>query len=167
MGVDVIKKKRRQKKADIKIISSNLPGLVPEKIQAKRDSETAMIVEQKEIVETDEKRNDLESYIFNTRDKLEGEYAAFISSADKEKFNTDLQKAEDWLYDTEDATKIMYVDMLAELKVVGDPVVWRLKEDGLRGEWIAAVSGTVVNFRAAAENPGEKYGHIAPEKLGK
>merc|ERR1712107_38159 len=30
-----------------------------------------------------------------------------------------------------------------------------------------AVSGTIQNYSAAAENPGEKYGHIAPEKLGK
>eukprot|EP00747_Dinoflagellata_sp_TGD_P110146 gnl/TRDRNA2_/TRDRNA2_170883_c0_seq2.p1 gnl/TRDRNA2_/TRDRNA2_170883_c0~~gnl/TRDRNA2_/TRDRNA2_170883_c0_seq2.p1 ORF type:complete len:638 (-),score=230.19 gnl/TRDRNA2_/TRDRNA2_170883_c0_seq2:54-1967(-) len=165
--VDVVKKKKRTKKTDIRITSSDLPGLTPEKIQVLKDCETAMIAEQREIVETDEKRNDLESYIFNTRDKLEGEYAPFISSADKDKFNKDLQTAEDWLYDTEDATKLMYVDKLNELKVIGDPVVWRMKEAGLRSEWVDAVTGTITNYRAAAENPGDRYGHIAPEKLAK
>jgi len=72
---------------------------------------------------------------------------------------------EDWLYDTFDATKVQYVEQLAELKKVGDPVVWRHQEDGLRADWIQAVSGTVSNYKNAAENPGEKYGHISPDKL--
>merc|ERR1711865_59894 len=46
-------------------------------------------------------------------------------------------------------------------------VAWRFKEAGMRDEWIAAVAGTIGNYRAAGENPGEKYGHIAPEKLAK
>eukprot|EP00747_Dinoflagellata_sp_TGD_P110145 gnl/TRDRNA2_/TRDRNA2_170883_c0_seq12.p1 gnl/TRDRNA2_/TRDRNA2_170883_c0~~gnl/TRDRNA2_/TRDRNA2_170883_c0_seq12.p1 ORF type:complete len:813 (-),score=241.52 gnl/TRDRNA2_/TRDRNA2_170883_c0_seq12:121-2559(-) len=165
--VDVVKKKVRVKRTDLKITATGCPGLPSAVLQAKCDEESAMISEQREIVETDEKRNDLESYIFNTRDKLEGEYAPFISSADKDKFNKDLQTAEDWLYDTEDATKLMYVDKLNELKVIGDPVVWRMKEAGLRSEWVDAVTGTITNYRAAAENPGDRYGHIAPEKLSK
>merc|ERR1712226_1565414 len=32
-------------------------------------------------------------------------------------------------------------------------------------QWINAVVGTIENYKAAAEQPGEKYGHIAPEKL--
>merc|ERR1712157_533261 len=74
---------------------------------------------------------------------------------------------EDWLYDTEDATKVMYIDKLDELKKMGDPVVWRFKEDQIRHEWITALSGTMSNYKMAAENPGEKYEHISPDKLAK
>merc|ERR1712045_268220 len=35
----------------------------------------------------------------------------------------------------------------------------------MREEWIQAVVGTVANYRTAANNPGDKFGHIAPEKL--
>merc|ERR1712137_781678 len=76
-----------------------------------------------------------------------------------------LMRAEDWLYDVEEATKVMYVEKLQELKTHGDPVVWRFKEDGMRPDWVAAVNGTIVNYRAAANEPGERYGHIAEEKL--
>merc|ERR1712187_149667 len=76
-------------------------------------------------------------------------------------------KAEDWLIDTFDATKIQYIEKLGELKSTRGPVEWRVGEDGMRDEWIAAVEGTVKNYRVAAENPGDKYGHIAAEKLGK
>merc|ERR1712066_542312 len=73
--------------------------------------------------------------------------------------------AEDWLYDNPEATKMQYIDKLEELKRTGDAVVWRSKEHAMRPEWIQAVTGTISNYRGAAQNPGEKYGHIAPEKL--
>ena len=37
----------------------------------------------------------------------------------------------------------------------------------MRKDWAQAMQGTVTNCRAAAETPGDKYGHIAPEKLAK
>merc|ERR1719210_2667797 len=104
------------------------------------------------------------------RDKItsgRGEYGPFISGADRETFSKALTAAEDWTYDNPDATKAQYVEKVEELKGTGDPVVWRFKEAGMRADWISAVSGTVKNYRAAAESPGDKYGHISSEKLGK
>jgi len=165
--VEVMKKKRRTKKTDLVIDASNRPGLSATALEARTSEETAMKSEMKELIETDEKRNDLESYIFNMRDKIVGEYADFISTAEAETFNKDLTTAEDWLYDNEGAKKVEYIEKLDALKVVGDATVWRSKEHSMRAEWIQAVEGTIVNYRAAADNPGEKYGHIAGEKLAK
>ena len=64
-------------------------------------------------------------------------------------------------------TRDMHIEKLDELKVTGDGVTWRAQEHAIRDEWIAAVAGTVTNYRQAAENPVDKYGHIAPEKLQK
>lgn len=165
--VDVKKMKKRTKRTDLKVSEFGRPGLSPDTLQKLRDQETAMQVETREIVETDEKKNDLEGYMFEMRDKCSetGEYASFISKGDREIFLGDLAKAEDWLYDTFDATKTMFIDRLDELRKVGDAVAWRSKEDGMRGEWIQAVQGTVVNYRTAAEKPSDKFDHIAPEKL--
>merc|ERR1712217_924552 len=167
--VDVVKKKKQTKRTDIEIVTSQSPGLAASEVQRLMDLETAMKSEMQEIIETDEKRNDLETYIFNMRDKTSesGEYGAFITNADRDAFGASLTAAEDWLYDTEDATKVMYVDKLYELKKMGDPVVWRFKEDQIRHEWITALSGTLSNYKMAAENPGEKYDHISPDKLAK
>merc|ERR1711933_88481 len=68
-------------------------------------------------------------------------------------------------YDNMEATKLVYIDKLSELKRLGDPVVCRRKEADMRAEWIQAVAGTIKNYRSAAENPGDKFGHIGPEKL--
>mmetsp|Transcript_41316 Transcript_41316/g.75448 ORF Transcript_41316/g.75448 Transcript_41316/m.75448 type:complete len:856 (-) Transcript_41316:158-2725(-) len=167
--VDVVKKKKRTKKTDLNVTAAGKPGLSETVLQKRMDEETAMQAEMREIIDLDEKRNDLEGYIFNMRDKIaeSGAYGAFVSSGDRDKFNSDLMKAEDWLYDNEGATKAQYIEKLTELKSFGDQVVWRSKEDGMRGEWITAVSGTIKNYKTAAENPGDKYGHIAADRLGK
>mmetsp|Transcript_47062 Transcript_47062/g.100739 ORF Transcript_47062/g.100739 Transcript_47062/m.100739 type:complete len:899 (+) Transcript_47062:132-2828(+) len=165
--VDVKKTKKRQRRTDLKVTSSGRPGLPPDVLQKLMDQESAMQAEMRDIIETDERRNDLEGYIFAMRDKCSesGEYKDFISAADRESFFSELTKTEDWLYDTYDATKTMYIDKVDELKKVGDAVAWRHKEFGLRDEWIKAVEGTISNYRKAAEQPGDKFGHIAGEKL--
>jgi heat shock protein 4 len=167
--VDVVKKKKRTKRTDIPVVPSGLVGLADNVISKRMDEETALQVEMKEIQDTDEKRNDLEGYIFTMRDKIDssGEYGAFIADGDRDKFSSELTAMEDWLYDAEDATKLTYIDKLDELKKTGDPVVWRFKESQIRDEWISALSGTISNYKAAAENPGDKYGHIDAEKLAK
>lgn len=167
--VDVVRKKRRTKKTDLPVSKTGVPGYSEDLIQKRQDEEFAMQAEMREILDTDEKRNDLEGYIFNTRDKISSsnEWGAYISDVDRDSFNSALTAAEDWLYDTPDATKAQYIEKVEELKATGDPIVWRFKEAGMRADWISAVSGTVKNYRAAAETPGEKYGHISPDKLGK
>lgn len=168
--VDVVKTKRRTRRTDVPIVATGKPGLSDDVIQKRKDEETAMIVDMNEIIETDERRNDLEAYIFNMRDKVRedgGEYAEFISSEARDSFLNELTAAEDWLYDTYDATKIQYIEKLDGLKSTGDPVAWRYKEAGMRQEWVNAVVETVKNFRQAATNPGDTYGHIAADKLAK
>eukprot|EP00408_Alexandrium_pacificum_P001191 CAMPEP_0171231772 /NCGR_PEP_ID=MMETSP0790-20130122/40069_1 /TAXON_ID=2925 /ORGANISM="Alexandrium catenella, Strain OF101" /LENGTH=834 /DNA_ID=CAMNT_0011697995 /DNA_START=73 /DNA_END=2577 /DNA_ORIENTATION=+ len=167
--VDVVKKKKRTKKTDLKIVPSGTPGLSESVLQKLMDEETAMQAEMAEIIDTDEKRNDLEGYIFNMRDKCAegGEYGEYIASADRDGFMSQLTSAEDWLYDKENPTKVMYVDKLDELKKIGEPVLWRYKESGIRAEWVSALSGTISNYKSAASDPGEKYGHISPDKLSK
>lgn len=165
--VDVKKMKKRTKKTDLKVTATGTPGLSDDVIQRLMDAESAMQADMADIIETDTRRNDLESYIFSMRDKIAqgNEYADFISSADRDAFSSDLMKAEDWLYDNPDGSKTLYIDKIDELKRTGDAIVWRFKESGMRAEWIQAVNGTITNYRAAAENPADKFGHIAPEKL--
>jgi len=167
--VEVTKKKKRTKKTDLKVTRSGAPGLSAQVLQQRMDEETAMVAETREILETDEKRNDLEAYIFTMRDKIaeSGEYGAFISPADRERFSSELAKTEDWGYDNPESAKAQLIDKLDELKVTGEPVAWRFKESGMREDWAKAVRGTVANYRSAAETPGDKYGHIAPERLAK
>mmetsp|Transcript_52485 Transcript_52485/g.113645 ORF Transcript_52485/g.113645 Transcript_52485/m.113645 type:complete len:853 (-) Transcript_52485:371-2929(-) len=167
--VDVVRRKKRTKRTDLPITKIGVPGIDDAHLQKLTDEETAMQSEMKDLIETNDRRNDLESYILTMRSRVaEGaEYGAFIAPDVREKFLVELDKMEDWLYDTEEPTKVMYVEKLEELKTTGDPVVWRFKESQIRAEWIQALSVTVSNYRGAAESPGDKYGHISPENLAK
>lgn len=166
--VEVKKMKKRTKRTDLTISTTGCVGLDKTIVQKRKDNETAMISEMKEFVDTQNAKNDLEAYSLEMRSKIEagGKYGDFINAADREKFTADLIAAEDWLYDHFDSEKkVVYVEKLQELKVMGNPVVWRYNENENRPDWMSAIEGTVNNYRAAAANPGEKYGHIAPEKL--
>eukprot|EP00933_Yihiella_yeosuensis_P017360 TRINITY_DN14516_c0_g1_i10.p1 TRINITY_DN14516_c0_g1~~TRINITY_DN14516_c0_g1_i10.p1 ORF type:complete len:836 (-),score=262.24 TRINITY_DN14516_c0_g1_i10:228-2735(-) len=165
--VDVKKMKKRTKKTDLTIDATGEQKLPEVTIQKRTDEETAMQAEMREIIETDEKRNDLESYIFTMRDRTSesGQYGAFTSPAERDQLSSELMKAEDWLYDTYDATKVQYIEKLSELKQIGDPIVFRFKEDEMRDDWIQALAGTAANYKTAACNPGDKYDHISPDKL--
>lgn len=167
--VDVVKKKKRNKRTDVKVSVTGAPGLSDAALQKLMDAESAMQSEMRDIIETDEKRNDLEGYIYNMRDKIteSGQYGAYVSQQDRDQFNKDLSTTEEWLWDNPDSTKVQYIDKLEELQNTGSAIVWRHREDGQREDWITAVNGTILNYRAAAENPGDRYSHIAPEKLAK
>jgi heat shock protein 4 len=165
--IDVVKKRKRTKRTELTVTATGTPGLSSKDWQTLADEETAIQSDMRNIIETDEKRNDLEGYILNTRDKISssGEHGDFISASDRDKFMSDLQKAEDWLYDNFEASKLEYEDKLGELKEIGDPIAWRFNENSMRDDWIGAVEGTIKNYKQAAENGGEKYCHIDTQKL--
>ena len=48
-----------------------------------------------------DRKNALEEYIYDSRDKIDGAYAPFMLSAQKEQFKSQLTAAEDWLYSEE------------------------------------------------------------------
>ena len=79
--------------------------------------------------EKSDARNSVEEYVYSMRDKLDYDLSDYITEADKELFRGVLTSTEDWLYeDGEDQPKKVYVEKLAELKKLGDPVVGREQE---------------------------------------
>jgi hypothetical protein len=67
--------------------------------------------------ETKDKKNAVESYVYDMRNKLNDKYHDFVTASEREDFTATLQQVEDWLYkDGEDETKGVYVAKLEELK---------------------------------------------------
>ena len=56
-------------------------------------------------------------------------------SADRDAFQSELLKAEDWLYDNFDATKVQYVEKMAELQAKGEPAANRFKAEEERADY--------------------------------
>ena len=63
----------------------------------------------KVIFETYERKNELESFIYNNKEKLSSNYQKFVNPADVPKLLDMLEKANDWLYnDGQNASRGMY-----------------------------------------------------------
>ncbi|XP_009757679.1 heat shock 70 kDa protein 17 [Nicotiana sylvestris] len=79
---------------------------------------------------TAELKNSLEGYIYDTRDKLESEdFAKISTSQERQSFIEKLDEVQEWLYtDGEDASATQFQKRLDELKAIGDPIFFRHNE---------------------------------------
>jgi heat shock protein 4 len=93
------------------------------------NEEGAMHASDRLVIDTAEKRNALEEYVYNTRSKLEMAWSEYVIETDSTKFSKALTEMEDWLYgEGEDATKSVFVEKLSQLKVIGDPIEFRYSQ---------------------------------------
>ncbi|KAF8840895.1 HSP70-domain-containing protein [Paxillus ammoniavirescens] len=155
------KRKRVVKKIDIpfKAFASSLDSSVLEKL---KEEEAQMHAADKLVQDTEDRKNALEEYVYDTRGKLDDRYAPYVQSAEKAKLLVMLQEAEDWLYseEGEDAAKSAYVAKLDALKVVGDPIVARYREAEERPRAIAELRTTLNEYMSQATSSEERFAHI-------
>lgn len=86
-----------------------------------------MTIADKLVADTEDRKNALEEYIYDTRGKLDDIYADYASEDEKAKFREMLDAAEEWLYDEgEDASKNAYIAKMEELLSLGGPIRQRL-----------------------------------------
>lgn len=80
----------------------------------------------KEIAAT---KNTLEAYIYSTRSALfEPEMESVSTEDQRETTRAALAEAEDWLYEQDDESAQVFKDKLAELKLLAEPIFFRLAE---------------------------------------
>ena len=101
--------------------------------QATKDSfaekEGSMFMEDKLVADTEDKKNELETYIYDLRAKIDDQYADFASDEEKTKLKEKLESSEDWLYDEgEDASRGVYVAKMDEIRFVAGPIVARYQD---------------------------------------
>jgi len=120
------------------------------------------------IADTLDRKNAVESYVYETRDAVDMHLRPFINDEDRSKFMAVLDGAEDWLYgDGEEGTKSIYVEKLAELKIMGDPVELRFKESELRGPALGSLKQAIQDALIFVASEDENYAHISAEERAK
>lgn len=155
------KKKRIVKKKEIPFTAST-SSLPKETVETLREQENQMYAADKLVMDTEDRKNALEEYVYDTRGKLDERYAPYVQPAEKEKLLVALQEAEDWLYseEGEDTIKSAYVARLTALKVLGDPITFRHREAEERQRSISQLRETLNNYMAQATSNEEKLAHI-------
>lgn len=165
-GVSNVPKKK-------KTIKKEVPGIFGSAaldrtfVEEMREEEGKMFESDKLVAATEDRKNALEEYIYEARDKIDGAWSSYMPASDKDKFREQLTAAEDWLYseDGEDATKSAYVEKLDVLKKIGDPVHFRFRETDERPRALKVIRETVVDFMNKATSGDEKYSHLSEQDL--
>lgn len=153
--------KRIVKKKDIPFVTGTT-SLDPTLVEQYKEQENQMHSADKLVMDTEDRKNALEEYVYDMRSKLDTKYAAYVQAPEKEKLLAGLQDAEDWLYteEGEEATKSAYVARLDALKVLGDPISTRYRETDERPRVISELRETLNNYLTQATSTDEKLAHI-------
>ncbi|PRQ52287.1 putative Heat shock protein 70 family [Rosa chinensis] len=134
------KLKKRTFRVALKIVEKTVgPAMAPSKeslAEAKRKLEE-LDKKDAERRKTAELKNNLEGYIYATKEKLETleELEKISTSEERQTFIGKLDEVQEWLYmDGEDATASEFQERLDMLKANGDPIFFRFKEISARPE---------------------------------
>ncbi|KAJ0960599.1 hypothetical protein J5N97_001524 [Dioscorea zingiberensis] len=156
---DAVKKK--VKKTEVSITELVYGGMETIDLQKAVEKEFEMALQDRVMEETKDKKNAVEAYVYDMRNKLHDKYQDFVLEAEKEALSAKLQEVEDWLYeDGEDETKGVYIAKLDELKKQGDPIEERYKEYSERGPAIDQLAYCLNSYREAALSKDPKFDHI-------
>ena len=160
------KMKKVIKKTDIPVVAG-YSGLDQTVVNEYREKEGEMHSSDKLVMETEERKNALEEYVYDMRGKLDDRYASYVQAEEKEKLLAGLAEAEDWLYteEGEDAQKSAYVAKLDKLLEIGGPIAARHKESESRPKAAAALREVTNDFMSKAQSGDEKYSHIDAKDL--
>lgn len=87
------KVKKQVRKGDLPLVAGT-SSLDQATKDAAADREGAMFMEDKLVADTEDKKNELESYIYELRGKIDEQYSEFASDEEKEKLKAKLDQTE-------------------------------------------------------------------------
>jgi len=113
-------------------------------------------------------KNAVETYVYDSRDKLCASWLEFISETDAASFSTLLEEAGDWLYgEGEEQPREVYEQKLLSLKAIGDPIDFRMHEHEARTFAVSHFQTVHADYLEKANSADEKYAHIPPADKAK
>uniref|UniRef100_A0A673XWT7 Heat shock protein 4b n=1 Tax=Salmo trutta TaxID=8032 RepID=A0A673XWT7_SALTR len=134
------------------------------------ENEGNMIMQDKLEKERNDAKNYVEEYVYDMRDKLHGRLEKFVSEAVIDKWLL-CQNPENWLYeDGEDQPKQQYIDKLAELKKLGQPIQERYMESEERPRAFDDMGKQIQMYMKVVEaykTKEEQYDHLDQEEINK
>ncbi|KAK9052591.1 hypothetical protein SSX86_029220 [Deinandra increscens subsp. villosa] len=141
--VDLVTEKKLKKRTfriPLKISEKSVGSVVPlseDSLYEGKLKLEALDAKDAERRRTAELKNDLEGYIYATKEKLDylEELQKVSSTEQRQLFIEKLDEVQDWLYtDGEDASASQFQEHLDQLKAIGDPIFSRYKELTARPE---------------------------------
>ncbi|KAJ3588785.1 hypothetical protein NHX12_009639 [Muraenolepis orangiensis] len=158
------KPKVKTKTVELPIVNKQEWQLSNETLNLFMENEGKMFMQDKLEKERNDAKNYVEEYVYDMREKLHGRLEKFVSPHDRDAFSTKLEHTENWLYeDGEDQLKQVYIDKLAELKQLGQPIRERFLEAEEGPKAFAELGKQIQMYMkvvAAYKAKEEQYDHL-------
>ncbi len=155
------KKKYHRTQLKLTTVNNQHAGMPAEKLSSAAAAEQRMREVDAVIVATQAKRNELETYVYDTRSALHDSLEPYATEDIKSSFSAQLDSTENWLYeDGFDADVDTYAAKLADLRAVGTPIVKRKIEAEGREQSIAALLSEIESFRSFIQTTTEANEHL-------
>ncbi|CAK9325331.1 unnamed protein product [Citrullus colocynthis] len=165
------KLKKRTFRIPLKIIEKTVGPGVPLSKESFAEAKSKLEALDKKDAErrrTAELKNNLEGYIYATKEKFEtsNELEQVCTSEERQAFNEKLDEVQDWLYmDGEDASATEFQERLDMLKGIGDPIFFRLKELTARPQAVEAARKYLLDLQTIIQNWETKKPWIPKERI--
>jgi len=165
-------KKKKIKKTNLEFTVTRPLDWSKAEIEKAYEAEVAMANHDRIHKETADMRNELESYIYDMRDKImsDNQLGPYGTEPEKAAFMGKNEATENWLYDEGfDATKSVYHDKLAELKQLGGPIERRAYEAQARPAAVNSLQANLEVYKNWVNDSqtNERYEHITDEEREK
>jgi len=165
-----VEKRKKLKRTNLTFTESRPLQWSKQDLDKANEEEVSMSNIDRIVQETADKRNELESYIYDMRDKIisDSHLAPYANSSEKTNFSNLLESTENWLYeDGFDASKSVYAEKCLELHKLGDPIEERKKEADGRPQTISSLKGSLDHYQSWLNTTAleEQYSHITEDEL--
>ncbi|KAM7280484.1 hypothetical protein ACFE04_007618 [Oxalis oulophora] len=134
-------------------ISENVyGGMTMAELAEAHEKEVQLAQQDRAMEQTKERKNALESYVYDMRSKILDTYRSFATDQERDGIIKNLQETEDWLYgDGDDETEIAYNLKLENLKKLVDPIENRHKDGEARVAATRELLKYIAECRKAAD----------------
>ncbi|KAK7300084.1 hypothetical protein RJT34_10916 [Clitoria ternatea] len=152
-SADGTKKDKANGRLHVPVSENIYGGMTKAEILEAQEKELQLFQQDRTIEQTKDKKNSLESYVYETRSKLLDIYRSFASEQERNDISRSLQETEDWLYDEgDDETVHAYSAKLEYLKQLVDPVENRCKDLEARAQATRELFSCIVEYRMSADS---------------
>ncbi|GLT83260.1 hypothetical protein SLE2022_015590 [Rubroshorea leprosula] len=146
-----LRKGRAVKRMEIPVSESMHGKMTEAELSEAEEKEHWLTQQDLKMEQTKERKNALESHVYEMRDKILNSYRRFATESEREEISRKLSETEEWLYDDgDDESASVYTEKLEDLKKLVDPIENRYKDEEAREQATRDLVKCIADYRMAA-----------------
>lgn len=150
---DGTSKSSHSRRVEVPVSETVFGGMTKAQLSEAHDKEHRLVQQDQLMERTKDRKNALEAYVYDMRNKLSDAYRSYATDSERESISKDLQQTQDWLYeDGDDETEMVYASRMAELKKLVDPIESRYKDEEARVQATRDLLKSIVEYRTTVKS---------------